>query len=564
MDSGRGRRAAFPAPRLALIAVLVLVVIALRRGAGTEAEAGAGDRASVAQAQLGGAGPGGADSSVAGVPALAGDAAELSAGGTARTLAPLPASERAAAEASIDAIISRWLKTLESESRGKASAANTTVAVHAIEIGPRHAGLLASRHADTSLLPASNMKLVTSIAALRKLTPEYHFTTRVAAAGTVEGGVLNGDLVVRAGADPLTDDEGSGRVEQRLDQLARDVAAAGIRRVTGALVLDEGTYEPPAPAAGWPSASQHWDDYCALPAGLTVNGGVLRATLSGAGPTLDVAVHPAPHGLRDNYAVKVGKQNDVRVGATRTACTVKGEIPAANVPSFEAKFSHPDPVLLFGAVFERSLERAGVRVDGGVERRRGVAPDAKLVAQMRSPILDVLVPINTHSTNGVSEQLFLALGDAVVGEGTRAGGMRAVQGVLRDIGIPVEGYAQADGSGLSRDNRATARQLTALLEAAWRMPKPVSEAFFGSLAVAGRTGTLDDRMVGTAGAGRVHAKTGWISGASALSGLVRADDRRVVLFAILVSYPRSAGGMNTKVFKPMQDEIVLALLGGSR
>jgi D-alanyl-D-alanine carboxypeptidase len=62
----------------------------------------------------------------------------------------------------------------------------------------------------------------------------------------------------------------------------------------------------------------------------------------------------------------------------------------------------------------------------------------------------------------------------------------------------------------------------------------------------------------------VHAKTGWISGASALAGIARADGDRVVLFSILVSYPRELGGLNTRVFKPMQDELVLALLEGAR
>jgi D-alanyl-D-alanine carboxypeptidase/D-alanyl-D-alanine-endopeptidase (penicillin-binding protein 4) len=551
MDPRRGRRTTFPAARLALIAAFALLLVVLRQavGGGVQAESVDADHAA-AGAPDGGGG-------VAGVAGVAGSAAAL---------APLPEGARATAQAAVDAIVARWMKRLGEESRGKAGAANTVVAVHAIELDAERGGLLVSRNADASLLPASNMKLVTSIAALRRLTPSWSFTTRVVAGGPVEAdGTLRGDLVVRAGADPLTDDAGTGAVEARLDALARDVAASGVRRVSGALVLDEGTYAAPAPAPGWPDAAQLWADYCALPGGLTVNGGVLRATLRPNGAHPHVVVHPAPHGLRENYAVQTGAGNDVRVGATATSCTVKGELPAANVAAFEASFAHPDPVLLFGSVFAASLARAGVKVDGGVSRRRNAAPaDAPVLAELRSSILSGLVPINTHSANGVAEQLFLALGDAAVGDGTRAGGMRAVQQVLREMGIPIAGYAQADGSGLSRDNRATARQLTALLEAAWRMPAPVRDAFFGSLAVAGETGTLADRLRGTGAAGRVRAKTGWISGASALTGIARADGERVVLFSILVSYPRELGGLNTRVFKPMQDELVLALLEGER
>jgi D-alanyl-D-alanine carboxypeptidase/D-alanyl-D-alanine-endopeptidase (penicillin-binding protein 4) len=589
MDPGRGRRATFPAARLALITGLLAVLAVLRLVRGGD---GAGPPVQAAPSATDGR----AGESVAALlgpaetlPDAAGPAGALAApaadpwGGAAPPWtgelgpASVPAGERAAREAAIEAVIARWMRAFEKEARGKADAGDVVVAVHAIELGAERAGLLASRRADASLLPASNMKLVTSIAALRRLTPEGRFTTRVVAGGPVQGGVLRGDLVVRAGGDPLCDpagDEGSGAVEARLDELARAIRAHGVDRVTGDLVLDEGAFQTPCIAPGWPHASQHWAAYCALPGGLTVNGGVLRATLldHGASGRPRVIVHPAPHGLRENYDVRTGARNDVRVGATATTCTVKGELPAANVAAFAAAFAHPDPVELFGSVFAASLQRAGVRVDGAVVRRRGAAAEGAVLAELSTPILDVLVPINTHSTNGVAEQLFLALGAQAEGDGSRAGGMRAVQAALAEIGIPTEGYVQADGSGLSRDNRATARQLVALLEAAWRMPAAVREAVFGSLAVAGRTGTLADRLDGTPAEGRVRAKTGWIEGASSLSGLARAgpggdggddgdDGERDVLFSILVSYPRELGGMNTRVFKPMQDEIVLTLCG---
>ena len=383
------------------------------------------------------------------------------------------------------------------------------------------------------------------------------------AAGPVAEGVLRGDLVVRAAGDPLTDDAGTGEVEGRLDALARSLVERGIERVAGDLVLDEGTFAAPAPAPGWPDESQRWADYCALSGGLTVNGGVLRATLLQGSGAPRVAVHPAPHGLREVYGVRLGTKNDVRVGATASACTVRGELPASEAATWSASFAHPDPVALFGSVFSASLARNGVALDGGVVRRRGTPP-GELLAVLRTPLTDVLVPINTYSVNGVAEQVFLAMGDLATGAGSRAGGAEASARALEALGVPRAGFAQADGSGLSRNNRATARQIVALLEAVYRTSPDVREAFFGSLAVAGRTGTLEDRLAGTPAEGRVSAKTGWIEGASALSGLARAPNGREVLFSILVGYPRDAGGLNKSVLKPMQDELVLALFEDPR
>jgi D-alanyl-D-alanine carboxypeptidase/D-alanyl-D-alanine-endopeptidase (penicillin-binding protein 4) len=117
---------------------------------------------------------------------------------------------------------------------------------------------------------------------------------------------------------------------------------------------------------------------------------------------------------------------------------------------------------------------------------------------------------------------------------------------------------QVDGSGLSRDNRVSARQITALL--AGVLEQPVGRAFRDSLAVAGRAGTLEDRLRGTAAEGRVFAKTGWIAGASSLSGVLTTESGLDLVFSILVSYPPELGGLNQHCFKPLQDALVLRMV----
>jgi D-alanyl-D-alanine carboxypeptidase/D-alanyl-D-alanine-endopeptidase (penicillin-binding protein 4) len=172
------------------------------------------------------------------------------------------------------------------------------------------------------------------------------------------------------------------------------------------------------------------------------------------------------------------------------------------------------------------------------------------------------VPINTDSINAVADQLFLTLGQELEGEGSAAGGARATARALAELGIDTAGFVQSDGSGLSRENRVTARQLTELLAAVLRLDAHTAQLYRDSLAVAGETGTLGKRMRNSPAAGRVHAKTGFIAGVSSLSGVALSPGSggRELVFSCIVSYP-PVDGLNTKCWKPMQDELCALLVG---
>jgi D-alanyl-D-alanine carboxypeptidase/D-alanyl-D-alanine-endopeptidase (penicillin-binding protein 4) len=229
----------------------------------------------------------------------------------------------------------------------------------------------------------------------------------------------------------------------------------------------------------------------------------------------------------------------------------------------DAEFSHPDPVLLFESALRAALGHAMVRVEGGTRRERH-APGGVRLHTLRSPLEDTLVPINTHSVNAVADQVFLAAGGAVTGRATREGGRSATARALELLGVSTDGLVQVDGSGLSRANRVSARQLCALLAAVLSPDSGLADAYLASLAVAGESGTLEGRMTDGPAHGRAFAKSGWIAGTSSLSGLVRTLDGREQVFAILVEYPASAAGMNTHCFKPMHDAIVERLVRGKR
>ncbi len=440
-------------------------------------------------------------------------------------------------------------------SQGKASAANIRVAVHVRDLD--RGLVLLEREAQRPMRPASNQKLITCAAALVLLGPNAEFATPVEALGQARDGVLDGDLVARADGDPMYVEGGDGSLDPWLDGLADALLVAGISRVSGALILDEGSYRVPGPGPAWPAERDYWQEYCALSGGFTANAGCLTASVAATrvGSMAQVVVRPRGHGLRRKGSVTTGSSRaklDVRVGANAWGVTVSGSVPAGT-PTRLWRFAHPDPVDLFGHALVRGLEGRGVRVDGGFRRQRAM-PVGRTVARVTSPLTSYLVPILTHSNNSVADQVFLHLGDRVGGSGDRIGGARAVVRALQALGIQDSGFVQVDGSGLSRDNRVSASQLTALVAAALNQGDGSADLLLAAMPLAGQRGSLERRMTGPSTSGRVWAKTGFINGTSALSGLVQTVTGRRLAFSILVEYPTIAG-LNNRCWKPMQDRI---------
>jgi D-alanyl-D-alanine carboxypeptidase/D-alanyl-D-alanine-endopeptidase (penicillin-binding protein 4) len=251
-----------------------------------------------------------------------------------------------------------------------------------------------------------------------------------------------------------------------LTVLARQVRAAGIVRVTGRVLADESWFDTRRTAPGW-KASFYIEESPPLSA-LIVDRG--------------------------------------RVG----------------------RFTSPDPALAAGQQFRAALVRAGVRVTGGTSH--GVADDTAVpLAAIDSPPLGAIVRwMDRVSDNFEAEMLLKELGAIQADRGTTSAGVGVAMGLLTQAGVPMDGVRMLDGSGLSLLDRFTANALVSLLTVMWNDPG-VRPELLAALPVAGRSGTLADRMRGTAAAGVVLAKTGTTSNASALSGFV--GDRYV--FSVL-------------------------------
>ncbi|CAM3298015.1 D-alanyl-D-alanine carboxypeptidase/D-alanyl-D-alanine-endopeptidase [Kibdelosporangium persicum] len=411
--------------------------------------------------------------------------------------------------------------------------------------------VLFSSNAEARRQPASNMKLLTSAAALDVLGPDHRFTTSVLESG--------GDLYLKGTGDPTV-------LAADYDALAANVAASGVQTLPGKLIADDTWFDATRLGKGWA-----WDDepfyYSAETSALTVSpdtdydaGSVIVAVQPGSpGKAAVVSMQP------DNKYVTIenatvtsapGTANTIAVERKHGSAVVRvsGSIPHQASP-VRKWTSVKEPTGLAAALFREALKRHGVHVAGPTQT--GATPaGARLVAEHKSmPLAELLVPFMKLSNNMHAEILIKSMGRAVSGAGTWQAGLTALGQRLSGLGIDASTAYLADGSGLSRFNQISPEQVVALLRAV--RTKPWFTTWYNSLPVAGISdrlvgGTLRSRMAGTAAAGNVHAKTGTLTGVSGLSGYVTSADGQPLVFAML-----SNNFIGTA--KPVEDAVAVRL-----
>jgi D-alanyl-D-alanine carboxypeptidase/D-alanyl-D-alanine-endopeptidase (penicillin-binding protein 4) len=188
------------------------------------------------------------------------------------------------------------------------------------------------------------------------------------------------------------------------------------------------------------------------------------------------------------------------------------------------------PAVQAAGQLAKTLRAGGIRVDG--KSGQATAPDGatQLAAVDSPPMRDLIRLTNVPSDNFLAEMLVKDLGASFGGAGTTSAGVAVVRAQLASLGVHPR---IVDGSGLSRVDRTTPRQVVRLLEEMHH--QQVAAAFEDSLAVAGRTGTIDDRMRGTPAQDRCRAKTGTLIGVSALAGICTAAGGHQIAFAMLMN-----------------------------
>lgn len=413
---------------------------------------------------------------------------------------------------------------------------------------------LFSHRAETPLMPASNLKLFTTAAALHFLGPDYRYSTFLTATGPIREGVLEGDLYVYGTGDPTLSDRFFDGKLTVLESLADSLAAAGVVRIAGDLVGDASYFEGPGVGQGW-QQSYVTHTYAAPASALSYNDNVvtMRVTAaeeSGAAP--NVQFIPGGAIPIDNVATTTTSgQSNVRVEREDYNATtvLTGSVRQGAAAEWRA-VPVVDPAGYAVSVLAEVLQKRGIQLDGVVRSvdapaaspitgQTVFAPTTKedgviqVLAVHRSPPLqEILNVINQRSHNLYADAVLRTVGRVATGRGSAAGGQAAVLSLLENAGEAGTAVRLDDGSGLSLMNRASARSIVEIL--AFMASSPFSEHYMESLPEAATSRGLR-RMQSTAAAGNLRAKTGTIDRVSALSGYVNTSNGERLAFSIMAN-----------------------------
>jgi len=396
---------------------------------------------------------------------------------------------------------------------------------------------------DRPMIPASNMKLFTSGAALHRFGTEFKARTTFRFDGETLWVIGGGDPAL---GDPLILEDTSwtlgDREHERLDPdlflelIAASIREAGVTRIEE-LVVDDRIFDRNHVHPDWPR-DQLDKGYCAEVAGVNFHTNVIGIHVDkGAGPTPIIrSIEPSVPWLTPKMTATRRLDKPSAIGVSRS--------PGANDLSIWGNISGPcfakttlsNLPEVFGLILENRLESDGVRVgsvrlatDGDVPSGRAIEPI------LVTNIATLLDRCNTDSQNLYAEALCKLLGNSVEGEpGSWENGTRVMRMILRErIGARhAQDFIARDGSGMSRGNRITAEMTTDWI-ASFDRDGRLGPTFLESLAVMGETGTVRNRGADVPDRALVQCKTGYINGVSCLSGLVSAPDGRSLAFSVL-------------------------------
>jgi len=417
---------------------------------------------------------------------------------------------------------------------------NTKIGVEVYSITNQES--LFQLNASTPLSPASAVKLLTGVVALKKLGPDYVFKTEIFSDGSIKNGVLNGNLYLVGSGDPSL-------VTERMYLLVNELLRNNIKKVTGAIFVDDWTFDQVAIDPNRISSDTD-RAYNAPISGISFNYNTTTLYFRpGEGADKKPSVHVEP----DTGYVKIQNQaktsvrgtkytlNAWRIKATdktRDSDTIalSGNMPAGMSEQWR-HFSITDPAQYTGQALKWMLEQRGVQIaKSGVKKAKLPNSGVNRMASLDSlPLREIVNLMNKFSNNFIADALVKTLGREVKGApGTTEKGLEVLLDEATKMNVNSAGFKVVSGSGLTRINRMSSNQFINLLNSAY-LEFDVLPEILSSLPIAGKDGTLRSRMKGTAAYGRLRGKTGTIDGVSSLVGVVQSRGGELLAFSVLMN-----------------------------
>ena len=395
---------------------------------------------------------------------------------------------------------------------------------------------LYSRDINKPLMTASAVKIIPSAVALIKLGPDFRFETPLMTEGPVEGGVLKGDLYIKGTGDP------SLKISH-LKQAVEELKLKGINRISGNIVYDV-TFLDEEQNRFAPNARNLYAPPCAL----TVNYNWIGVNIKN-GPPPVLKLIPQTSYAKLDYDVTIARTAEpgrpamtYRKHAWGDHFTIKGVITGWDKKYKYVGLAASRPGLYAATLLMEACIRAGIRVDGKIRKRKAPVSARALVKMISDPLREIVRVMNQESNNVIAEMLNKDLGAMFLSvPGTRAKGLDVLnEFCMEKLGFKQGEFSLADASGLSRNNRVSARQFTDALNYFYKK-KTIRDAFLPTLA---RQGHHPHAMVPVPPDNiRIHVKTGTlsVSGVNTVVGYIILNDIDAVLsFAILAN--RNAPG----------------------
>ncbi|WP_354692251.1 serine-type D-Ala-D-Ala carboxypeptidase [Phytobacter sp. RSE-02] len=396
-------------------------------------------------------------------------------------------------------------------------------------------------HGKQMALPASTQKVITALAALLQLGPDFRFTTTLESKGTVTDGVLKGDLVARFGGDPTLK-------RQNIRNMVAILKKSGVQKIEGNVLIDTSIFASHDKAPGWP-----WNDmtqcFSAPPAAAIVDRNCFSVSLYSAQKPGDLVY------IRVASYYPVNMFSQVRTLARGSSegqyCeldvvpgdlnrfTLTGCLPQRTDP-LPLAFAIQDGASYAGAIIKAELKDAGITYTGTLLRQTQVNEPGTVIASTQSaPLHDLLKIMLKKSDNMIADTVFRMIGHAHFGvPGTWRAGSDAVRQILRQqAGVDIGNTIIADGSGLSRHNLIAPATMMQVLQYIAQHDSELN--YISMLPLAGYDGSLQYRAgLHEAGVdGKVSAKTGSLQGVYNLAGFITtASGQRMAFVQYLSGY----------------------------
>lgn len=421
------------------------------------------------------------------------------------------------------------------------SGAITGVSIRSGETGE----LLYSHFGETRLRPASNMKILTSIAALETLGTDHRFTTEVLVDGELDDNILEGNVYIKGYGDPTL-------LKEDLDQFAKDLKAYGIHKINGNLIADDTWYDDVrlSQDLNWSDESNYTGTQVSaltLAPNREYNAGTVIVEVypgSKVGENAKVTITPETDHVNivnqtETVPENAGKEISIEREHGTNTINIEGEIPVNGTQS-QSWVAVWEPTEYVLDIFRKSLAENGIELIGDSKMQQKTIPkEATMVTHKESMTLsELLIPFMKLSNNGHGEILTKEMGKVVYDEGGWDKGLQVIEEVMTKFGVDTETILLRDGSGMSHKNMIPADEITELLyqvqQQGWY---PIFE---NSLPIAGEEdrlvgGTLRHRMTEPQWNGDIKAKTGRLTGVSTLSGYVTAKSGEELIFSILIN-----------------------------